>query len=154
VECVPGRAVVSVSISLGPGEQALFACGVKRVLLRRWWQVRLAQHKSELFAMAVVYFFAGVGWLVSPFLRDGVSLAVLYLPVSGNVIPLCYVLAKPITCSLGFAMLAAWLIRLARVPQVQANQNALSPIGSPYYLERRPASEPGANVSRRAPDPR
>jgi hypothetical protein len=138
------RAKSAVSVVLSPGERADFVCGIRSEVAHRWAQARRAGTNRALVRalvlLVVLYLIAMVGYLLAPYLRQGVALAVFHLPVYGSLIPLGYRLVNPFVCACLFMMLAWWLARrTTHFPREETDEELLSRIGSPYYLERLPA---------------
>jgi len=135
----PGRTRSSALVSVSAGERADFACGIKPEVAHLWVRARRSGAiRCAVFAVAV-YLAAVAGWLLAPYLRMGVALAVFHLPVSGSLITLSYRLVSPFLSSFWFAMLTWWMVRrLTHFPRYETDEVLLSRIGSPYYLERLP----------------
>jgi hypothetical protein len=133
----PRRATSTASVSLGAGERADFAWGIRSDVARLWAQAQTeATIRATVFA-AAVGLSASAGSLLAPYLRQAVALAVFRLPVYGPLIPICYALVSPVLCWSWFALLAGWIVRRSTdLLRDQTDEALLSRIGSPYYLER------------------
>jgi hypothetical protein len=133
----PRRATSTASVSLGAGERADFACGIRPDVARLWAQAQTeATIRATVFA-AAVGLSASAGSLLAPYLRQAVALALFRLPVYGPLIPICYALVSPVLCWSWFALLAGWIVRRSTdLLRDQTDEALLSRIGFPYYLER------------------
>jgi hypothetical protein len=133
----PRRATSTASVSLGAGERADFACGIRPEVAQLWAQAQTeATIRATVFA-AAVGLSAWAGSLLAPYLRQAVAMAVFHLPIHGPLISLCHGLVSPVLCWFWFALLAGWIVRRSTdLLRDQTDEALLSQIGSPYYLER------------------
>jgi hypothetical protein len=137
-----GVAMSSVSVSLGPGERADFVCGVRSEVADLWAKARWAVAIHGAVFVFVLYLAAEAGSLLAPYLREIVALAVYHFPVNGSLISLSYRLASPLLCAFWFEIVAWWIIcQSTHFPRDETDEELLSRIGSPYYLERLPSVE-------------
>jgi len=127
-------AMSTASVSLGAGERAEFACGIRPEVARQWAKVRRAVAFRVTVCVAAIEL---VYWLITPNLRPAVALAVFYLPVPGSLIPWCYRLVSPVLSVLWFVLLASWMVgRSTHLRRDESYEELLRRIGSPYYIER------------------
>ena len=134
-----GRASSSARVSLGAGERADFACGIRPEVVALWARARRAG-LAHLFVFAFVVGLAQAGvWLLGPYLREAVAMAVIRLPVDGRLIPWFYRLVSPVSVPFWFAALNWWRVRrMTHFPWDVTDKTLLARIGSPYYVERLP----------------
>lgn len=133
----PGRAKCSALVSVGAGERAEFACGIRPDVVHLWVKARRAG-AIRCAALAVpVGLAGGSGWFLAPYFQEVEAWAVFHLPIPSSLIWLCYRLVSRVFTAFWFAMLARWIVsRLIRFPLDQTDEVLLSRIGSPYFLER------------------
>ena len=137
VASAPGRAVVSSSIVLEPGEEVVLTCGVRPEVARRWSRIYRSGGRSGVRFAIAIYLCAALGWAVSPFLQALVAATIVYyLPaIRGLIWPLSLIVS-PIPSGFYAAMLGGYVIgRWSRGMSREPAEGLLPRLGSPYYLE-------------------
>jgi hypothetical protein len=128
VHTAPGKAEVSTTFSLGPGERVALSCGVRREAARQWTRVDTSNAINGVgLAIALYAIIICVAWFCS------------YARVSWWLVG-----ALVIAFAMGLSLGLLGGFALGRMTRTTANSTAeavKSRIDSPYYLERQPVGK-------------
>jgi hypothetical protein len=150
VASAPGRAMVSSSVEVEPGEQVVLTCGVRCEVARQWRRIDRSGGRFGIYFAVAIYLCAALGWLIAPFLQELLAATVLYyLPgFRASIVPLA-IMVSPIPAAFYAAVLGGYAIgRWVRGMSVESTEDLLPRLGSPYYLE--PQSAPEFGMAARA----